>query len=185
VLGSGAHAQFHGPGEPVPPAKADLVVENARIHTPGGWAQSMAVADVAIVALGSRGDVSAYVTAATRKVDAGGRLVVPGLYDMQVHPMGAGLNAQNCALEQGSGPERILATIRECASAKGPGEWGGGNGHDNASFGDTPPHRVMLDAVSGEQQMLFFDISGIPAGPIPGRWRLPGSIATRRILTAG
>jgi len=160
VTSVGAHGQFHGPGEPVPLVEADVVIENARIHTPAGWAEAMAVADGAILAVGSRSDVQRFVGATTQTMDAGGRLVVPGLYDMHVHPMGAGLNAQNCMIEQGAGAELVLATISQCAARKAPGEWVVGNGHDNASLGSTPPNREMLDEIATDKPMLFFDISG-------------------------
>ena len=157
---STAQAQFTGPGEAVPPPQAELVVQNARIYTPDGWAQAMAVAHGTIVAIGEQSTVDLYLSGSTRVLDAGGRTLVPGLYDMHVHPLGAGLNARNCMLEQGSGPDRILATIKECAAAKQAGEWVVGTGHDNASFGDTPPSKAMLDAISTDKPMLFFDISG-------------------------
>jgi len=160
TFSANAHAQFHGPGEELPWIEADMVVENARIHTPDGWAETMVVAEGAIVAIGSRADVEQYIGPNTETLDAAGRLVVPGLYDMHVHPMGAGLNARNCMIEQGAGSERVLATIRQCAANKAPGEWVVGNGHDNASFGSTPPDKEMLDAIAADKPMLFFDISG-------------------------
>ncbi|MEL1251098.1 amidohydrolase [Aurantiacibacter gilvus] len=120
----------------------------------------MAIQDGAIIAIGTRAEVEQFLGESTEILDAGGRLVVPGLYDMHVHPLGAGLNARNCALAQGSGRDEVLATIRECSADKGDDEWVVGNGHDNASFGQTPPNRYMLDEISEEQPMLFFDISG-------------------------
>jgi predicted amidohydrolase YtcJ len=160
VASGSAHAQFTGPGEDVPPPEAELVVENARIYTPAGWAEAMAISDGAIVAIGSAADVAAYRSERTQILDVAGRAVVPGLYDMHVHPLGAGLNARNCALRQGAGSREVLAAIRKCAEAKAEGEWVVGNGHDNASFGATPPNKAMLDTISREKPMLFFDISG-------------------------
>jgi predicted amidohydrolase YtcJ len=160
MIACSAQAQFTGPGEEVPVPQADLVVLNAQIYTPGGWAQAMAVADGAIIAVGGQDAVQSFVADDTTVLDAEGRTVVPGLYDMHVHPLGAGLNARNCMIEQGASAEMALATITECAAGKAAGEWVVGTGHDNASFGATPPNRAMLDAISTEKPMLFFDISG-------------------------
>ncbi|MEN7536733.1 amidohydrolase [Aurantiacibacter flavus] len=160
LMASGASAQFHGPGEAVPTPRAEMLVSNARILSADGWAEAMAIREGAIIAIGSRTDVEPFLAPDTEIIDAAGRLVVPGLYDMHVHPMGAGLNAQNCAIVQGGGKDQTLATIRACAASKEAGQWVVGNGHDNASFGDTPPNRHMLDEISSDQPMLFFDISG-------------------------
>ena len=160
LASSPAAAQFTGPGEVAPEPTADLIVENARIRTPQGWVSALAVARGTIVALGNKSEVDRYRGQTTKIFDAEGRTIVPGLHDMHVHPMGAGANARACAIPHGSQPAAVLETIAGCARGKQPGQWVIGNGHDNASFGDTPPTKKMLDRIATDKPMLFFDISG-------------------------
>lgn len=155
-----AQAQFTGPGAAIPAPIADLIVQNAKIKTPQGWATSLAVAKGAIIAIGDAAAVEPFRTASVPVIDAKGSTIVPGLYDMHVHPLGAGLNAQNCEIGQGASAAQALATIKACEAEKQPGAWLTGNGHDNASFGKTPPNKAMLDKISSDRPMLFFDISG-------------------------
>lgn len=155
-----AQAQFSGPGDPIPPAPADLIIEDARIYTPDGRVSAMVVSGGTIVALGDKKAVMPHRTAETITLDLDGKTVVPGLHDMHVHPMGAGLAHKRCAIPHGSDAEKALAIIASCVEKKAPGEWITGNGYDAASFGDTPPHKDMLDEIAPDNPILLFDISG-------------------------
>jgi len=160
LLAAPASAQFTGPGDPVPPAPADLIIEDAHVLTPDGWVSAMAVARGAIVALGGAEAMAPHRTDATRTLRLNGKTVLPGLHDMHVHPMGAGLARLNCAIPHGSKPAALLATVAACVKAKAPGEWISGNGWEAASFGKTPPDKAMLDKIAPDNPILLFDISG-------------------------
>ncbi len=74
--------------------KADLIVTNAKIVTldPASTvAQALAVREGRIVAVGGNDAVEALAGSATRRVDAGGRTVIPGLIDSHIHAVRAGL----------------------------------------------------------------------------------------------
>ena len=74
--------------------KADLIVTNAKIVTldsASTVAQALAVREGRIVAVGGNDAVEALVGSATRRLDAGGRTVIPGLIDSHVHAVRAGL----------------------------------------------------------------------------------------------
>src|SRR5690348_4248445 len=67
---------------------ADLVVTNAKVWTVNSaqpTAQSIAVLNGRIVAIGSNADTRAYVGSKTRVIDANGKLVTPGFNDAHVH----------------------------------------------------------------------------------------------------
>ena len=49
------------------------------------WAEAIAVRGDEILAVGSAKDVEAYRGSKTRVIDAGGRLVLPGLTDCHTH----------------------------------------------------------------------------------------------------
>ncbi|WP_206663442.1 amidohydrolase [Aurantiacibacter suaedae] len=158
LLAVPAHAQFNQPNEyPLP--SADLVIEDAKIYTPNGWANTMAISDGVIVAVGSEGDIAPYRTVSTMVLDLDGRMVMPGLHDMHVHPMGAGMAQSACDIPHGSNAEAALSVVRECAEAAEPGAWITGGGYDNNSLG-VPPTRELLDQVSPDNPVLLRDISG-------------------------
>jgi predicted amidohydrolase YtcJ len=159
LLSAPAAAQFNQ-AEPVPPAEADVILEDARIYTPGGWASALAIADGAIVAIGDAAAVAPHRTASTRVFDLDGKTVLPGLHDMHVHPMGAGLAESACEIPHGSTPDAILQIVKGCASRAEPGEWITGSGYQNDSFGDTPPNKAMLDSVAPNNPVILRDISG-------------------------
>lgn len=74
--------------------KADLVVTNAKIVTLDGAstiAQALAVRDGKIVAVGGIEAMDSLTGPATRRVDAGGRTIIPGLIDSHIHAVRAGL----------------------------------------------------------------------------------------------
>ena len=153
-----AHAQFNQPTK-YAPIEADLIVEDAQIYTPDGWVSSLAIADGVIVAIGDDAAIAPHRAAATQVLDLDGRMVMPGLHDMHVHPMGAGMAQSACDIPHGSNAEAALAIIRVCAQNAKDGEWITGGGYDNNSLG-TPPTRAMLDEISPRNPIILRDISG-------------------------
>lgn len=74
--------------------KADLVVTNAKIVTldsASTIAQALAVRDGRIVAVGGNDAMESLTGPATRRIDAGGRTIIPGLIDSHIHAVRAGL----------------------------------------------------------------------------------------------
>ena len=74
---------------------ADLIVHNAKVVTVDAKfsvAQAVAVRGGKIVAVGTDADVLKFKGANTRVLDAGGKTVMPGLYDSHTHPTGAALS---------------------------------------------------------------------------------------------
>src|SRR4051812_17729353 len=75
-----------------PPAPADLIVFNGKVVTLDARstvAQAVAVRGGKIVAVGTSNEIVAKWGKAARMIDAGGKTVLPGLYDSHVHPVGA------------------------------------------------------------------------------------------------
>ena len=74
--------------------KADLIVTNAKIVTldPASTiAQALAVREGKIVAVGGNDAMEGLIGPATRRVDAGGRTIIPGLINSHIHAVRAGL----------------------------------------------------------------------------------------------
>ena len=103
---------------------ADLILTHAHIRTPGGWVEALAVRDGVIVAVGRSSAVSALRAEKTRVIDLAGKTVLPGLHDMHVHPLTAALAVtRSCFIPPGATQDVVVATVRQCAAARKPGEW--------------------------------------------------------------
>jgi predicted amidohydrolase YtcJ len=140
--------------------EADLILRNGDVYTRNGWAQAVAITKGVIVAVGDDKAVDAYKSARTQVVDLQGAAVLPGLHDMHVHPMGAGLTELQCRFPQGSSAQTIQEAVQKCASSKAKGEWITGGQWDAASFGKTPPDRTFLDRAAPDNPVVLTDISG-------------------------
>ena len=74
---------------------ADLILSNGKVATVDQafrFAQAVAIGGDRIVAVGSNQDIQRWSGPATRRIDLGGRTVVPGLIDNHLHLMRAGTN---------------------------------------------------------------------------------------------
>src|SRR5215207_238994 len=68
---------------------SDVVIINARIFTgltSRPWVEALSVRGNRITSIGSTEEVQGRAAASARVVDAGGRLVIPGINDAHAHP---------------------------------------------------------------------------------------------------
>jgi predicted amidohydrolase YtcJ len=140
--------------------EADTILSNGQFDTPAGWAAAAAIKRGVIVAIGDTADAARYKGPHTRVIDLHGAAVLPGLHDMHVHPMGAGLAALACTFAQGSGPAVVEKAVQQCAAKHAKGEWITGGQWDAASFGTTPLNRQFLDHAAPNNPVVLTDISG-------------------------
>ena len=108
--------------------RADLVVLNARIYTEDAQhsvAQAMAVSKGKIVAVGDAATVKALIGPRTEIEDAGGRLVLPGLVDAHIHPLGIA-EVPACNLDSKAiSLDGLVPFVQDCIKRFNiqPGEW--------------------------------------------------------------
>jgi predicted amidohydrolase YtcJ len=141
-------------------ASPTTIYYNAQVYTPNGWQTAFAVRDGRIFAVGSDADIRKTAGAA-HAVDLGKRTVLPGLFDMHVHPV---LDARgytgSCKLPQEAGAKQIQNAIAGCVKTKSPGEWLTGGQWQASSITDGPMNAQTLDAVSPDNPVTLVDISG-------------------------
>ena len=111
------------------PAPADIVIVNARVFTgvtDAPWAEAISIRADRIVEVGTSDAVRKQAGSATRVIDAGGRLVVPGINDAHTHP-GAGQptrrSAGRPAFEQDPTLDEVLERIKRAAATAPAGGW--------------------------------------------------------------
>jgi len=97
--------------------EADLVIRDARVYTVDPqrlWAQAVAVKGDRIVWVGDEGGVSSHIGKATRVMDAGGKMVLPGFIDSHFHVLLGG-NQDVLRIENGTSLHEIQQQVRDFA----------------------------------------------------------------------
>ena len=147
-----------------PPASAlaDVVYFNGAIYTVDAtrpWANAMAVRDGKIMTVGSDDQVNQVAGADAERVDLGGRMVMPGIHDMHIHPIEGGVkDVFECAFPSSSTLDEILSRVEECVAERPEGTWIVGGQWPTALLdsGD-PPNRHMLDAITSHHPVWLMD----------------------------
>ncbi len=107
------------------PLPADLIVTHARIHTedPGRHVvAAMAIRGHDVLAVGTDEDVAVWAGPSTRRIDLGGRVVLPGFIDAHTHPAESAQDLGKCSLgDEMTTVSRLEEKVRAClAAAPGP-----------------------------------------------------------------
>ena len=156
-----------------PTESADLVLIGAKIVTQNAQretAEALAVKDGKIVYVGSDEGIVGYIGPNTRSVEGDGRLVLPGLIDSHIHPLGT-IVFDSCDLQsKARSLAEITAFVRACIAEYNvpPGEWvrvsqwemSAGNAPDESH----PDLRAALDAASSIHPIMIVGWSGHHSG---------------------
>ncbi len=149
---------------PAPASSADLVFTNATIYTADAersMAQAIAVKGEDIVYVGDAAGVQAYVGESTQVTDLQGQLVIPGLHDAHIHPLGI-VKLDSCDLD--STPyslEAMVPVLQECMARYQvqPGQWliveQWAFTQGNEPSAQYPTLRAALDAVSADSPIFL------------------------------
>jgi predicted amidohydrolase YtcJ len=131
---------------PLEQEKPELILHNANIWTVNAAeprAQAVAIARGRFLAVGSNSDVMNLAGAGARKIDLGGKTVLPGFIDAHSHPSDAGrlhLRMVDCDLRS---IQAILAALRERAAKTRPGDWVLGFKYDDTKTEEGRPLSIV------------------------------------------
>jgi predicted amidohydrolase YtcJ len=105
---------------------ADVIVHHARVVTVDDKfriAEALAIRGGRIQAVGEDGPILKLRGPNTQVIDAGGRTLLPGLYDSHVHPLSAATSELAAPLPALRSLKDVFAAIREKAKHTPEGEW--------------------------------------------------------------
>lgn len=105
---------------------ADLILSNAKIATldaENRIVSAVAVSGDRVTAVGDAGDIEGLSGSNTRRIDVGGKLVVPGLIDGHAHMDREGLKDMLPTLAGCTSIKDVLRRIAELAERTPKGEW--------------------------------------------------------------
>jgi predicted amidohydrolase YtcJ len=135
--------------EEVKARPADTILINGKVYTENAtqsWGQAVAIRGEKIIAVGDDATIEKLHGPATRVIDAGGKLVLPGFVDCHIHFMEGSISLGQANLEGAKSPAEIQHILREYAN-KHPGHgWILGGGWNYAMFGEENlPNKKYLD----------------------------------------
>ncbi len=152
----------------VPLAAQPTVLHNARIYTVAAGqptAEALAFEDGVLLAVGTEAEVLAAYPEAAR-LDAGGRVVVPGLIDAHAHLMNLGASLLQADLAGTASKAEVVERLQRFATALPDSAWLTGRGWDQndwpaADDGSHPfPTAADLDAAFPERPVWLTRIDG-------------------------
>jgi predicted amidohydrolase YtcJ len=134
------------------PDDADLVIRNARVYTVDSqrpWAQAVAIKGDRIAWVGDEGGVSQHVGSATRVIDAGGRMLLPGFIDSHFHVLLGG-NPDVLRIENANSLKEIQDQVRDFAQKHPQLTWIEVEGWNYSAFPNgTLPRALDLEGLTG------------------------------------
>ncbi|GJM07846.1 MAG: amidohydrolase [Lysobacteraceae bacterium] len=147
-------------------AEVDSIFINGRIYTVDPdqpWAEAVAVTDNRFSFVGSTSDAQQLAGPQTEVVDLQGRFVMPGIYDMHIHPdlaFGPRVAGQ-VILTQYAPPEQIKQELLDYAKANPDKEWIVGEPWFDPIFKDqgVQPGRDWLDSFLPDRPVAILDDS--------------------------
>lgn len=142
---------------------ADVVYLNGRIYTMDvteAWAEAVAIRGDRFVYVGDDEGVQAWIGAETKVTDLQGSFVIPGMYDMHVHP---DLLFEPVHMNQIQtsplGPQELARAIREHAEANPGDGWifGGTWAPDRFAGAGVEPGAAFLDSIMPDRPVAIVD----------------------------
>jgi predicted amidohydrolase YtcJ len=120
--------------------KADVVLRNGKIYTADparSIKQAIAFSGNTILVVGDDSDMEKLIGPATKVVNLGGKLVLPGLIDTHIHPIIGAVNGAKCSLAGVKATIDALKPVIQACLAKDTGgadEWFEAAQLDNYGF---------------------------------------------------
>jgi len=140
----------------------DTILTNGKIITVDNQfaiAQAVAIRGDRFVAVGTNQDIARLAGPGTRRIDLGGKAVIPGLIDAHAHLMRAAETwAIEVRLDGVDSRKRALDMVRAKAAALGPGQWIynlGGWSYDQFAENRTPLTRAELDQAAPDNPVYL------------------------------
>jgi predicted amidohydrolase YtcJ len=132
--------------------KADVVLRNGKIYTADparSIKQAIAFSGNTILVVGDDSDMEKLIGPATKVVNLGGKLVLPGLIDTHIHPIIGAVNGAKCSLAGVKATIDALKPVIQACLAKDTGgadEWFEAAQLDNYGFQATAKDLDTIEA---------------------------------------
>jgi predicted amidohydrolase YtcJ len=147
--------------------EATLLVRTARVVTidpESRIAQAVAIRGDRIVAVGTDDEIRPLIGLGTKVIDAGGKTLLPGLYDSHVHPLGAAMSEADHPIPVFESLTDVFAYVGDRVKAQPKGTWIVARYAFPTRLAESRfPTRAELDKVAPDHMVLH---QGGPAGVV-------------------
>ncbi|TDJ54439.1 MAG: amidohydrolase, partial [Gemmatimonadetes bacterium] len=130
----------------------DLIVLNAAIYTLDSAlprAQALAIKDGRFILVGSNAEVDAIAGLQTERLEAAGRVIIPGMIDAHAHLPNLGRLLRTVNLKGTTSYEEVIVLVKRRAEQLKTGTWIVGRGWDQNDWDsrEFPTHQALSAAV--------------------------------------
>jgi predicted amidohydrolase YtcJ len=142
---------------------AELVLRGGAVFTADASnpaATAVAVRGGRIVYVGDDEGVTRFIGSATRTIEIGGGMLLPGFHDSHVHIAAGGLGLAACDLSRDESADAVIAHVATCARDNPSSAWVTGRGWQLGVFPNAHPTRQQLDAVVPDRPAFFMAVDG-------------------------
>ncbi|MBV8596677.1 MAG: amidohydrolase [Candidatus Eremiobacteraeota bacterium] len=143
--------------------RATLVIRGGSIYTAradGATAEAMAVAGDRILAAGSRATIDGYIGPATRTIDLGGGMALPGFIDTHTHFVWGSIARTQVQLGDATSPQDAQQRLAQYARTHPRERWVLGGGWVYSTFPAGLPTRALIDAVISDRPAVLDSFDG-------------------------
>jgi predicted amidohydrolase YtcJ len=137
---------------------ADLILTNGAVYTMDSaqpWTEAVAVAADKIVYAGPNKGAGRFKGAATKTIDLGGRMVLPGFQDSHIHLVMGGIEIRQCSLSGLTTKDRVFTAIKDYASRNPDKKWITGGGWELPLFPKANPAKEDLDKLVPDRPVFL------------------------------
>ena len=131
---------------------ADLVIFNGKVVTvdkDGSEAEAVAVRGGKVIRVGKSSEILELAHSGTKKIDLGGKLLLPGFIDTHEHCIRRGLQLDWVDCAKMKSLDEVVKALKEKAATKPDGEWVIGSWFDESQWADKRfPNKHDLDKAS-------------------------------------
>jgi len=149
---------------------ADMVFTNGIVYTvdeSNPTAESVAVKDGLILAVGTTAEINEYIGDQTEVIDLEGKTMTPGLIESHAHLMGIGYNKLELDLMYVKTYDELVEKVAEAVAKAKPGDWITGRGWHQDKWIEKPEKMIKgfqtndkLNEVSADNPVYLSHASG-------------------------
>ena len=137
---------------------------NGKIYTANQaapWAEAVVVDQGVIAFVGTTADAKAYTEGTATEVDLQGLVMLPGIHDVHIHAIEAGINEDLCVFSRSASLADYESEFKTCAAQSTDSEWILGSGIAVGSLlGQAETARAFLDRLEPNKPVLILDDLG-------------------------
>lgn len=137
---------------------AEMILTNGRVYTGDPlepWVEALACDNGRLIMVGTNAEALALADEKTRRFDANGRLVLPGLIDAHIHFLQVAIRKQQVPLFGVTDFAEVRRRIESAVQDAKPGQWVQGWGYDAHDWDGVEPGAALLNEIAPETPVVL------------------------------